>query len=296
MLQNPPADVPLDVPFLKRVKSTFTFRELFDMLGSLSGEDLVWALKMRSYWELRYVNTSGGRPNQERMKQPIVGDIQEDGAWRDLERLQLAYERLGAKGAARQIETVMNSLMGGNSWETIRAQLHQAIESFRYEVGDWECITVAAEEANAWRVPALLGNEVQARFPNANAEIISAARCLSMDLWNASAFHSLRAAECALQACKVCFSLTPSDSTWGGVLSALKKALPVPSRSQSDKETFGWALHSQLIQMKAIRDKRVMHVDEPPCDMDTARKLYSRISDFLLESAKHLDESGTFLP
>lgn len=104
-------------------------------------------------------------------------------------------------------------------------------------------------------------------FSSAAEELAESGKCIALDRWIASVYHSMRALEIGLKAIADRLGVTYDRDTWGRLLGEIEKAIPVYRRDHPDDPISDLcaeaAIHFRLLK-DAWRD-HTMH----------ARKLYS---------------------
>jgi hypothetical protein len=139
------------------------------------------------------------------------------------------------------------------------------------------------------------GAKVASKFPDANRDIASGARCLALDEWAASVFHAVRSAEHGLRALFTHLGLTipnrPNleDADWSELITGLTNkviALGTPRRGSPEQKMIE-TYNALLSDARYLKDRRneTMHprlmLGEPEATI-----AFGRVRDFLQRIAE----------
>ena len=140
------------------------------------------------------------------------------------------------------------------------------------------------------------GKDVAKVFPGAKSDIAAASRCLALDEWTASVFHSMRVLEHALRRFAAELNLSATyEENWHNIIdkveSTIKKAQNAP-RSPTKAETL--KLYSNAaVNFRYFKDawrNHVSHSKETYGELE-ATTIYNHVRDFLQVLASNLGQT-----
>ncbi len=140
----------------------------------------------------------------------------------------------------------------------------------------------------------LFGNEVAAKFPSAEVDISNAGKCLALDQWTASVFHSIRVLEIGLDVLAKELGVSSDRRNWGNIISEIEAKIKDFSKNPSGNE---WKPKEQFYSEAALQFRyfknawrnHVMHVRDT-YDEQRADTIFEHVKEFMAHLATRLNE------
>lgn len=183
--------------------------------------------------------------------------------------------------------------------------LERDIAVIRRSVG-WETnsllyFEIPLSEVHYWTNLEPFGAAINAKFPSAAYDIEHASKCIAVDMYTASVFHSMRVLERAINALWLSLGGTPPEEherTWGKVLKKTKEQIELRVNSKMQE----WIVrtpametaHAFLISAKTAWRDDTMHVG-PKYDDKEAIRIFSATKNLMEHISEWINEDGKWL-
>lgn len=168
-----------------------------------------------------------------------------------------------------------------------------------YEMQALSYFEIPREQIHYWADLDPFGKNVTEQFPSAADDIEEASKCIALGRWTASAFHSLRTQELAINS--IYRALTGADlpkeheRKWGSVLKKIRNVLDSWSKSNDRKR---WtspmeSAYAFLNNAKGLWRDDTMHVG-PKRDDKEALRIFDSTRILMQHLAEWINEEGLF--
>jgi HEPN domain-containing protein len=140
------------------------------------------------------------------------------------------------------------------------------------------------------------GDKVSEAFPSAAKDIKDAGRCLALDQWTASVFHSMRALEIGLNMLARSLGIAFDQKNWQPILDQIEKEIG-KIRAKNDKEERKTTLKfysGAALQFTYFKDavrNHAMHTRDT-YDGEQAEMIFECVKAFMVHLATELKEEG----
>ena len=148
-----------------------------------------------------------------------------------------------------------------------------------------------------WFEQCPLDVKVSKKFPKAATEIHESGRCLSLDRWAASVFHSMRALEYGLRAFASALSIRHATRDWGQIIDLIEKRIASlkvlrKGTKKAKLQHFCSEAAKEFGYFKNAWRNHVMHVKQETYDREEAKRVYDHVADFIERISVELSEDG----
>jgi hypothetical protein len=166
-------------------------------------------------------------------------------------QLRDACTALGLATARATIDQTMTSFQHSS-------QIEVMLSAVKAEMSNRLFLHIPADRAKYWETDDLLNEPARTAFPSAAQEVRSAGTSYACGLWNASVFHSMRAAEDGLAA--ICDKLAIERNRaepWGNLIERIEKKLveisKLPKASEEKRDNLQ-PLSELVIDLRLFKD------------------------------------------
>jgi hypothetical protein len=147
-----------------------------------------------------------------------------------------------------------------------------------------------------WYEQCPLDHKALKKFPKAGTELSEAGKCLALDRYAASVYHSMRSLEYGLQSFASSLSIRYANQEWGSIIDLVEKkinALKVLRRGtrKARIQHFCSEAAKEFRYFKDAWRNYAMHVRQESYDREEALRVYQHVSDFVSRLSGELDES-----
>lgn len=166
-------------------------------------------------------------------------------------QLRDACEALGLEVSTRTIDATMKSFSGPSQIEVLLNVVQSEMSSRLF-------LHVPHDRAKFWETDIHLGEKARSVFGVAASEIRASGTAYACGLWNASVFHSMRAAEEGLIA--ICEDLEIKRSgaeSWGPLIERIESKLEVITKlpkASEEKRNFLQPLSELVVDLRLFKD------------------------------------------
>ena len=199
-----------------------------------------------------------------------------------LAELSLLCHQLGLKIAKRGVERALTDLP-----KTDR-EYDALVSVVMHELEEQLFLFVPANRSTHYQsdfgIPA---------FPAASTELVHAGNCYAVGEFTACVFHTMRAAEVALDAVRVNLGLGRrdiNDRSWGNICRDIKDGISGKGRAWAKQDDYN-AIHATLVAIKDSWRNQTMHVASSYSEQD-ALSIHENTKMFILRLTRVMDESG----
>ncbi len=207
--------------------------------------------------------------------------------------------RVTANHTAKVLQVLETFADKDKTWVTeavrmTRRTLHEEMECFSY-------FEIADHELPYWENLEPFGNGVATHFPSAAEDIEEASKCIALSRWTASAFHSLRVQEIAINSVYKVMTgggmPKECERSWGKVLTKISNELD--SHEKSNKpDWIRWtppmrSAYAFLNNAKSLWRDDTMHVG-PKKDDKEALRIFDSTRIVMQHLAEWINEEGNF--
>lgn len=215
-----------------------------------------------------------------------------------LDRFDGQVKVLGARLTSMQLDRLVEALQGNTiSWKGIV----EHIEHIRSRMSDELSLInlyVMDPSRAAYYAPAepRFGDEIDAKFKSANADVEGAGRCLAVGEATACVLHLMRVMECGLKALARALKI-PYAPSWESYLKQISDKIALPRKKKGKawikKEVYFRDLSGDLVSVKQAWRNPTMHADRR-YDIEQAEEIYRAVRTFMKRVASRMDEAGKF--
>lgn len=212
-----------------------------------------------------------------------------------------ALEGVGAKLALKAAARLRDVFSNGSrvSYNTVRQVLWDIESRFSDHIDDIRLFVVHEHEAK-WLNESddLIGFDISINFPSTTFEFEEAAKCIALDRYTASAFHSMRVLEIGIRAVAKRLDIpdpvTAAQRNWGNMLSAISSEIdknwPKKTRAGTEGEFFE-SIYALLEAVRGPWRNATMHVETIYVEKD-AEHIFNCVKFFMEKLADKIDEEG----
>lgn len=152
-----------------------------------------------------------------------------------------------------------------------------------------------------WTDTELFGDEVKTQFKSCGHDIEHASRCIALDMYTASVFHSCRVVEVGINALWLALGgalPVMYDRSWGKILGKIKGQVELRANSKDPKWVARtpemWAAHGAFSFAKTEWRDDTMHVGAKHDDKEAIR-VYTATKGLMQHLSRWFNEDGKWL-
>ena len=206
-------------------------------------------------------------------------------------------EKMGMLSARDQVIRIVeegghNRIVGREQFDALIAELHRRIHD---DLKRKMMYCVESDRAAFCNSEWLSGSPIETKFPTAMRELRASARLYAFGEGPASAFHSMRALEVALNVLADKFGVDFQHTNWHPVIEGIESKIRDIGKNQTktqqirDDEKFFGGLGRHFMFLKNGWRNHVMHVRESYTDRE-ARQMLDHVTDLLTDMSAQLSE------
>jgi len=168
--------------------------------------------------------------NLEHRSQNLTRPIEAQGLVRLESAAKAMIEHLTDLDLPVSKKTVEEMVVGSKTYTDINAAIRQLSNTFTLELDGRKFYGPIRRYEQYYEQPKLFGDEVFAKFPSANNDIVEAGTCLALERGTACVMHLMRACEVGIKALAAALPVDPQNN-WGAYLRKIGEALDVRTKA-----------------------------------------------------------------
>jgi hypothetical protein len=142
----------------------------------------------------------------------------------------------------------------------------------------------------------LFGDDVAKKFPSVHNDITNAGKCIALDQWTSSVFHSMRILEKGLDSLAKELDVPFDNANWGWVINNIEAKIENVRKNKiesnwKEKEKFYSETALQFRYFKDAWRNYVMHAKDN-YDEQQAESIFLHVKEFMIHLATQLTENN----
>ncbi len=185
-----------------------------------------------------------------------------------------------------------NGSLAAQDFEQVSLGVDELALTIQDELGDKFILLLENEKAPLLTSSHPFGAKVSEAFPSAATDILEAARCLALERYTASVFHSMRVAELGLKSLLLCLDLPePKSRNWGTYLGAIREERVRRGGVKWPDSEFFQDVYARFDAIKDAQRNPTMHLESVHTG-EEAKLIYDSTKALLERLANRVNESG----